>query len=139
MQKAIFLAPLNHSQKSETREKIRSCQIAKMEFNRRNSFNSENIFFVSFPLNCVFCHLQQNAIGARPNLFLAVRNSYAWTTTSGYKFARKIVTFPGLFHRISFSKKTKFIFNAPPYASAKAFYLYLLHDTSNFSRAQNEK
>jgi hypothetical protein len=28
------------------------------------------------------------------------------------------------------SLKTKFIFNAPPYASAKAFYLYLLHDTS---------
>lgn len=37
------------------------------------------------------------------------------------------------------SLKTKFIFNAPPHAPAKAFYLYLLHDTTNFSRKNGWK
>lgn len=107
MQKTIFLASLKLRQKREPREnqKLLDCE---MEFNRRNSFNSENIFCFSslffLLLNCVFRHPQHKMqLALAQTLFLAVQNSYAWTTTSGYKFARKIVTFPGLFHRISFA------------------------------------
>lgn len=76
-----------------TNQKLLDC---KAVFNRRNSFNSENSSVCFFPLHCVLCHSVQNAIGVRPNLFLAVlrKDSYAWTTTKGHKFAKKIVTFP---------------------------------------------
>lgn len=126
-----------------------------MEFNRRNSFNSENIFLFLFPGVSFLFGLSSFWIVcfAIPSTKCNWRSPKLYFLLCGIlmhgrrhqamSLPEKLLHFLAVF--IAFlSLKTKFIFNAPPYASAKAFYLYLLHDTNKkyffvVEREANEK
>lgn len=92
-------------------------------------------FFCFFWIVC-FAIRCKNAIGARPSCFLAVlRDLMHGRRQRAISCARKIVTFPDFLPSLA---ETKFYFNAPPYAPAKAFYLYLHRSTNKYSK-KNEK